>query len=69
MKDIIRDSRALFVREDDYYKLKRVSNFWENNYIEYESNGDRTKSLSLKEYLDKIRPYLKGIIIYLQESC
>ena len=31
-----------------------------NNYIEYESNGARNKSLSLEEYLDKIRPYLMG---------
>ena len=26
--------------EEDHYKPKRVSNFWNNNYIEYESNGD-----------------------------
>ena len=32
-----------------------------NNYIEYESNGDKNKSLSVKKYLDKIRPYLKDI--------
>ena len=36
------------------------------NYIEYESNGDRNKSLSLEEYLNKIRPYLRDIIIDLQ---
>ena len=24
-----------------YYKLIRIGNFWNNNYIEYESNGDR----------------------------
>ena len=27
-----------------------------------ESNGDKDKSLSIKEYLDIIRPYLNGII-------
>ena len=32
---IIRDIRTLFKQEDDYYK---------NNYIEYESSGDRNKS-------------------------
>ena len=31
----------------------RVSNFWSNNYIEYESKGDRNKTLSVKEYLNK----------------
>ena len=30
--------------------------------IEYESNGDRNKILSVKVYLNKIRPYLKYII-------
>ena len=37
----------------------RVSNFWSNNYIEYESNGERSKTLSIEEYWNKIRPYLK----------
>ena len=39
-----------------------MNNFWSNNYIEYESNGDRTKTLSVEEYLNKLRPYLKDII-------
>ena len=38
-------------QEDGYYKLERVSNFWNDNYKEYESNDDRNKKLSLKEYL------------------
>ena len=40
---------------DDYQKPKRVSNFRNNNSIEYKSNGHRNKNLSLDEYLDKIR--------------
>ena len=32
-----------------------------NNYIEYESNSDKNKTLSVKEYLNKISPYLKDI--------
>ena len=40
----------------------------EQNYIEYESNGHRNKNLSRDEYLDKIRHYLRGIIIDPQES-
>ena len=27
--------------EEDYYKPERVNKFWNNNYIEYESNGDK----------------------------
>ena len=35
---IIRDIRAYFEQEDnDYFKPKKVSNFWYNNYIKYES--------------------------------
>ena len=32
------------------------------NYIEQESNGDRNKTVSVEEYLNKIGPCLKGII-------
>ena len=32
------------------------------NYIEYESKGDRNKTLSVEKYLNKTRPYLKDII-------
>ena len=51
-----------------YYKLVRVINFWSNNYIEYENNSNRNKTLSLEEYLNKIRPYLKDIINNLKKS-
>ena len=39
-----------------------MSNFWSKNYIEYESNVGRNKTLSVEEYLNKTRPYLKDII-------
>ena len=61
---IVRDIRTLFEQEDDadYFERKRVSNFLNNNYIEYESNGDRNKNLSLDRYLDKIEPHLRDVI-------
>ena len=65
---IIRDIRALFEKEDDYYIPIRIGNIWNNNYIEYESNSDKNKNLSLKEYLSEIKPYLGDIIINLQKS-
>ena len=44
---IITDIRNLFEHEgEDYYKPVRVGNFWNNNYIDYESNGDRNKTVS-----------------------
>ena len=46
----------------------RVSNFWSKNYIECKSNDDRNKTLSVEEYLNKIRPYLKDIINNLKKS-
>ena len=32
-------------KKKNYYEPVRVNNFWSNNYIEYESNGDRNKTL------------------------
>ena len=63
IKDRIRrDIKNLFeYKEENYYKPVRVNNFWSNNHIEYESNGDRNKTLLVQEYLNKIRPCLKDI--------
>ena len=55
-------------KKKNYNKPVRVSNFWSNNYIEYKSNGDRNKTLSVEEYLNKIRPYFKDIINNLKKS-
>ena len=63
---IMWEIRTLFEQEEDYYEPKRVSNFWNNSYIEYESNGDKNSNLSLDEYLNKIKLYLRSIIINLQ---
>ena len=40
--------------------------FWNNNYIEYKSGGERNKNLPIKEYLEKIKHYLRNIISNLQ---
>ena len=66
---IIRDISTLFKQEqEDYYKPKKVSNFWNNNCIEYERNCDKNGNLSLDEHLNKIKRYLRNIIIDLQNS-
>ena len=54
--------------EENCYKPLIVSNCWSNNYIEYKRNGDRNKTLSVEECLNKIRPYLKDIINNLKRS-
>ena len=60
----IRDVRNLFNQstDKDYYKPIKTKSAFNGNYIEYESNGDKDKNLSEKEYLNKIRPYLRDII-------
>ena len=55
------DIKILFEHEEDYYKPERVVKFYSNNYIEYEGNSDRNKTLPIKEYLDEIKPCLKDI--------
>ena len=72
MKDrILTDIRNLFEHEEEeenYYKPVRVCIISSNHYIEYESKGDRNKTLSVEKYLNKIRPYLKDIINNLKKS-
>ena len=51
-----------------YYKIVGVSNFWGNNFIEHKNKGDRNKTLSVTEYLNKIRPYLKDKTNNLKKS-
>ena len=66
---IIRNIRSHFEQqEEDYYVPKKITNFWDNNYIEYECNGDKNRKLSLDKYISKIKPYLRNIIINLQNS-
>ena len=50
--------------DEDYYKpIKAISVFDnENNYIEYESKGNKDKILSVKEYLDMVRSFLSDLI-------
>ena len=45
-----------------YYKPFEVKSAFNGNYILYESNGDEIRSLSVLEYLSKIRPYLYDLI-------
>ena len=64
LKDkIINDFWALFntKKEKEERKKKKL-----NNYIEYESNGDKSRNLSLDECHNKIGSYLRNMIINLQ---
>ena len=47
---------------EDYYKPIIVNGAFDNNYIQYESKGDKDKILAIREYLNMIRPYLVDMI-------
>ena len=49
---ILRDIRTLYESKKDYYKPIKTNSAFNNDYIEYESNGDKNKILSGKEYLE-----------------
>ena len=59
---ILGDLRFLFDPEKDHYKPIKTANAFNNNYIQYESIGDKDKKLTIKKYLDRIRPNLSDII-------
>ena len=58
------DTRYLFneITKEDYYEPIETKSAFDGNYIEYESRGDNNYNLSLEEYLNIIRPYLRDMI-------
>ena len=52
----------MYQSEEDYYEPVRTSNAFNNSYVEYESNRDKEKILSVKKYLDMVKLYLSDII-------
>ena len=51
-----------------YYNPARVCNFWNKNFVGYKSNNSENKNVSVKEYPNEIKPYLRDIITDLQKS-
>ena len=63
IKEILYDPRNnLSKQEEDNYKPEKIGNAFSSNYIEYKSSGNKDKTLSPKDYLDEIKPYLSDII-------
>ena len=52
----------LFNEEDDYYKPKEVKSAFDGSYVLYEGKGDKDSKLSIDQYFDIIRHYLKDLI-------
>ena len=64
IKKIYNPKKDLFKPKKDSYKPIRIGNAFSSNYIEYKSNGDKDETLSIKDYLDEIKPYLSDMINY-----
>ena len=50
---VISDTRNFFEQEkeeEDYYKPEKVDKIYSDNFIIYESRGDKNKTLSIDEY-------------------
>ena len=62
----IKDLEHLFEEinenDNDYYKPILVKSSFDKGYKEYESGGDKDKTLSVEQYLNMIIPYLKELI-------
>ena len=48
--------------EVDYYEPKEVKSAFDGSYVLYESKRDKDNNLSIDEYFDIIRPYLRDMI-------
>ena len=59
--NITHDIRYLFneIIKENYYEPIEIKSAFDDNNIEYESRGDNNDNLSLEEYLNIIRPYLR----------
>ena len=54
--------RFLFDPEKDYYKPIKTASASNNNDIHYKSIRDKDKTLTIKEFIDKIKSYLSDTI-------
>ena len=54
--------KVLKIKSYDAYKPEKICETFDGNFIEYQSKGDRDKSVSIARYLIIIRGYLKKMI-------
>ena len=63
IKKILHDPKKKFFKpKKDNYNPVRIGDAFSSNDIEYKINEDKDKTLSIKDYLDEIKPYLSDII-------
>ena len=67
IKEIVKDyeideiEKSIYGLKDNFKPCKCTSSF-NSNYVEYRGDGHEDKNLSIKEYLDEMRPYFSDII-------
>ena len=54
--------KILKIKRYDAYKPKEICEAFDGNFIEYQSKGDRDKSVSIARYLKIIREHLRKLI-------
>ena len=60
--EILRDLNLTIDPEKNCYKPKTTLDAFNNNYIQYESIEHKDKGLTIKKYLDMIKPYLSDMV-------
>ena len=58
----IKDIEHLYTNPDDYYKPILAKQSFDHNYEFYACTGNKNKESSLKQYIDKVLPYLGDLI-------
>ena len=54
--------KIIKIKRYDAYKPKKISGAFSDNFIEYQSNGYRDRSISIVTYLNNIREHLRKLI-------
>ena len=60
--------KLISIPQKDVYNPIKISGAFNDNYIEYKSNSEKDKSISIKKYLDNIRSYLRRMINHKKKS-
>ena len=59
---ITKSEKIIEIKKDDVYKPIKIYEAFDGDFIEYQSNSKKDKSVSISSYLNNIREYLKKLI-------
>ena len=52
-------NKNIIDQEEEYYRPIKINGAFDDNYIEYQNKGNKDKKLSIREYLNIIKAYLR----------